>query len=115
MRSNIVRTWAANSGDSGDGRLIASARAGSVSAFIEARLPPRRPAPSGPPGAAWAALLQRREEVRHVVELLPREVLEGGHDAGARLQRAQNRVARDAGADVGQVRARARVAVVAQL
>src|SRR5436309_14576297 len=112
MRSNIVRTWAANSGEEGDSRSIVSAPAASVSAFITARLPPRGPAE---PGSPTAALLQRGQEVRAVVELLLREVLEGGHDARTRLERAQDRVARDAGADVGQIRAGARVAVVSQL
>src|SRR4051794_37904730 len=63
--------------------------------------------------AAW--LLEGGEEVGDLVELLVPQVLERGHDAGSRPQRAQDRVARDAGADLGQIRTEGPVAVVADL
>src|SRR4051794_18170996 len=69
--------------------------------------------------ANWAesrdGLVERGEEIGELVELLWRQVAEGGHDAGPDLHRADDRGARDTLGDVGQFRARAVVAVLPEL
>src|SRR2546421_6745743 len=96
MRSNMRFTWPANSPDSRVGRSVK----------LTPSIPRRGPAPA-------KASVQRGEEVREVVELLRAQVLEGGHDARPDLQRAEDRRPRDAGANVGQLRPRPVVAVLA--
>src|SRR6186713_3142641 len=70
----------------------------------------RAPAPSP---TAW--LIERGQEVRELFDLLRRQVAEGGHDARADFDRANDRSPRDPGGDVGQFRARPVVAVLAEL
>src|SRR5580765_8112130 len=69
--------------------------------------------------ANWAesreGLVERGEEIGELVELLRRQVAEGGHDTGAYLHRADDCRARDAGSNVGQFRTGAVVAVLPQL
>src|SRR6478736_9562402 len=63
--------------------------------------------------AAW--LLQIGEEVGDLVELLLPQTLEGGHDARARHERAEDRRARDARPDMRQIGRQGAVAAVADL
>src|SRR3954470_17383280 len=69
--------------------------------------------------ANWAesreGLVERGEEIGELVELLRRQVTEGGHDARPDLHRADDRGARNALRDVGQFRPGAVVAVLAEL
>src|SRR3954447_14270510 len=69
--------------------------------------------------ANWAesrdGLVERREEIGELVELLRRQVTEGGHDARADLHRTDDRGARDPLRDVGQFWPGAVVAVLAKL
>src|SRR5581483_8663923 len=110
-RSNIVRTCAANSGDSRVGSRVWVAVIEAYVSETRARRGPHRAAPaherpgsraptgSWKPGADSAeasrdfvpCLLEVGEEVGHLVELLLPEVRERGHDARTRLQGAQDR------------------------
>src|SRR3954451_14484336 len=90
-------TWPAKSGD---WRLSLI-----VSMGFRAPLPlPRRP-----------VLVQRGQEVGELFDLLRRQFPEGGHDARADFDRADDRSPRDPGGDVGQFGTWAVVAVLAEL
>src|SRR5262249_29134807 len=99
----MPRTWVANSSESRCGRSLPEAVSGET--LINPRLPRRRPLRS----------VQGRQELRERVELLGRQALVGRHDAGADLQRARDRVSRQAGADVRQLRPGAVVSVLTEL
>src|SRR3954452_7129788 len=62
-----------------------------------------------------ARLIERGQEVGQLFDLLRRQFPEGGHDARADFNRADDRSPRDPGGDVGQFRARPVVAVLAEL
>src|SRR3954451_17359193 len=68
---------------------------------------------SSPPPAA--RLIERGQEVGQLFDLLRRQFAEGGHDARADFDRADDRSPRDPGGDVGQFRSRPVVAVLAEL
>src|SRR3954447_16626136 len=89
-------TWPAKSGD---WRLSLI-----VSMGFRASAPSRLP-----------CLIERRQEVRELFDLLRRQFAEGGHDARADFDRANDRSPRDPGSDVGQFGAGAVVAVLAEL
>src|SRR3954463_12141115 len=99
MRSNMPRTCTAKSPDSRLGSDVW------VAAMTAAQRGVKR--------AVW--LLQIREEVSDLVQLLLAEALEGRHDARTGLQRAQDRLARNARPDVREVGGERAVAAVADL
>src|SRR4051795_2099854 len=62
-----------------------------------------------------ARLIERGQEVGQLFDLLRRQFAEGGHDARADFNRADNRSPRDPGGDVGQFGTGAVVAVLTEL
>src|SRR4051794_41797092 len=62
-----------------------------------------------------ACLVEGREEVGQLFDLLRRQFAEGGHDARADFNRANDRSPRDPGGDVGEFGTGPVVAVLAQL
>src|SRR5919201_2442958 len=96
----MPRTWSANSSESRRGMPLSASV--SDETLIASRLGP-------------SASVERREVGRQGLELLRRQPGVGGHDARAHFERASDGVARDPRPDLGQVRARPIVAVVAEL
>src|SRR5215218_6015460 len=100
----MPRTWLANSSESRSGTALPASV--SDETLMRARL--ERAEPVRP-------LVERGEECRQGLLLLRRQARVGRHDARADLERAGDRVARQARTDMRQLRTRPVVPVVPEL